>query len=105
MIKQPDELAQLRVQVATLTARLAELEAPPVVPEGWEVDRRDDLWTLLMVYEGEDITRSPCAYIDRDGWLCTYDGDVPWAALVALEYAHRTDQRPPHAGDAAGGEL
>ena len=86
-----------------LRERVAALESPPVVPEGWRVKQDESgAWKLWLVHEGEDIPDSPCARLDRQCWVQALDGEsmvAPWGALVALEYAHRTDQRPPHAGE------
>lgn len=73
---------ELMRENTALRSRLATLEAPPVVPDGYEVTNgfcaRWNLW-------------SPTA--DRPVVL-----DSP-AALRALAYAIETGQRPPHASD------
>lgn len=88
--------------VQQLRARVAVLEAPPVVPEGWWVVLDITSWDGGWKLRGDGVI-GDVAYVDRDGWLCTVDGEssvAPWSALLALEYAHRTNQRPPHAEDA-----
>lgn len=78
-------------EVTALRARVAELEAAPVVPHGWEVVRLEGAWCLL---DSEGIA------VEADAEGVTHAESAPtWAALRALEYATRTDQRPPHAGD------
>lgn len=96
-------MQELQAQVAALTAerdalraRVAELEAPPVVPEGWAVEWFADspsegVWCL---FDGQGIA----VEADTDG-VTHAEAAAPWAALRALEHAIRTDQRPPHAGD------
>ncbi len=87
-------------EVCQLSKRLAELAAPPVVPEGWEVRLDITSWDRAWRLHGDGV--GPVAYIDGDGWLVIVDGQAnvaPWLALAALEHAHRTGQRPPHAGD------
>lgn len=97
----PTEAAQ---ELYRLRAQVAELEAPPVVPDGWRVKQDNNgQWKLWLVYEeGDNIPDSPCARLDRQSWVQALDGEsmvAPWAALAALEYAHRTGQSPPHKGN------
>jgi hypothetical protein len=75
----------LRTEVVRLTQRLATLEAPPVVPEGWTVKRSNDEdgpWVLM------------CASASSD-----WDKGQRSQALRALTWALEHDQRPPHASD------
>lgn len=85
-----------RERIELLEARIAELEEPPVVPEGWEVT---------------EVIRS-----QRNGWALSCGDSVvgmwypdtgqvrittlaPAEAIRALAWAIEHDQRPPHAGD------
>ncbi len=109
------ELAKLRVEVPNMRERIKELElrglgveTPPVVPAGWSVWRVDhevdhgeyeprwELWA--MDADNEPIV---VAYIDDHGEVLSPGGSASMAALNALFYAHRTNQRPPHEGEVA----
>ncbi len=72
----------------TLRARLAALEAPPVVPEGWELRKigRPE-WRKWEANHNGRWTN----------W-CGHEGDLP--IVRALAWAIEHDQRPPHADDA-----
>ncbi len=95
-------------QCIKLAERIHELEAPPVVPEGWEVNRIDyevdhdeyesrwELWAL-----DSDHVSFMVAYADSFGEVNSPGGSASTTALGALFYAHRTNQRPPHVGEAA----
>jgi len=68
--------------VQQLRASVAVLEAPPVVPEGWDITPKSSDGT-----PGWWITRSPEATV------------TPPAVLRALAWAREHNQRPTHAGD------
>lgn len=71
--------SELLEEITQLRARVAELEAPPVVPRGWEV----------FVMEDDNI------------WALRGEGTNPTRAVAhhALAWAIETDQRPPHEED------
>lgn len=99
-------ITQLEAERDALRARVAELEAPPVVPEGWEVvgvpyqldhDEYETRWELWV----RDVDGGPItvAHVDR-GNVCHPSGiDEPFAAFRALMWAAEHDAIPPHAGD------
>lgn len=74
-------ILDLSERLAKLRARLAALEAPPVVPEGWEVvcGPCTGCWSVYR-YAAENRAKQA-------------------AATRALAWAIEHDQRPPHAGD------
>lgn len=80
-------VVELEAERDALRARVAELEAPPVVPEGWQLRKIGApewrKWDAL-----------------RDGKLtswCGHVGDLP--IVRALAWAIEHDKRPPHAED------
>lgn len=78
-----DELARLRAERDALCARVAELEAPPVVPEGCVV--RKNHYGFWVTYTIPD---------DASEWV-----PLAPATYRALAWAIEHDQRPPHAED------
>lgn len=82
------ELSALRALVAELEAKLATLEAPPVVPEGWRV---------------ESLGRGCVSFRHgTDNASCLL---VPPQILRAMAWAAENNARPPHALDGKeGGE-
>lgn len=71
-----------------LRARLATLEAPPVVPEGWTVQPVCGWWTYSAKGPASEHT---------------FDKAHFPAVLRALAYAIETGKRPPHASDGEDG--
>lgn len=74
------------------------LDAPPVVPKGWEVVKRDQgEWSLFAMSSGElhyCVARS-----FRGSVECSSLVSAPLQALRALGWAVEHDQRPPHEGE------
>lgn len=72
-----------------LRQRVAELEAPPVVPEGWAVRQR-----VARTWPEKELGPWECL------WVGPHPEPRPTAtALRALAWAIEHDTRPPHAGD------
>lgn len=74
--------------IRELRERLATLEAPPVVPEGWTVQPVCGWWTYSAKGPASEHT---------------FDKAHFPAVLRALAWAIENDARPPHAADVKGG--
>ncbi len=77
----------MSAELRTLRARVAELESPPVVPEGWQLRKigRPEWRKWEALHNGK-----------MTSW-CGHGDDLPIARALAWAIEH--DQRPPHAGD------
>lgn len=73
------ETSEAGDEVIALRARVAELDAPPVVPEGWKVESTHGVWMLLAT-DVASVSPPPVAY-------------------RALAWAIENDQRPQHEGN------
>lgn len=91
-----DLTVELETDAATLRARVSKLDAPPVVPEGWEVERNGEYGWLLWA-PGNRVAVEANSHTGIQ--VVTNNLSCPVDALDALLYAGRTNQRPPHAGD------
>lgn len=100
--------------IASLEVRLAALEAPPVVPNGWSVGQwvySPDGWEPSDTAGKWRLRNGPSASTcgtmftvaeeDAAGSVATlwHVPGVPIAALRALAWAIENGQRPPHAAD------
>jgi len=87
-------------ETLALRARVAELEALPVVPIGWEVGQ------FVWSHSRHEWTRKQSPKrswtflkLRDDGSICYRRHRVPAAVYDALAYAVRTGERPLHAAD------
>lgn len=121
------ELSALRARLvameslaSAMEAQIATLEAPPVVPDGWEVSRwvyGPDGWAPSDTDGKWRLSNGPSAATFGDRLTVAEEDTgtsvatlwhvpgVPLAALRALAWAIEHDARPPHASDGKeGGE-
>jgi hypothetical protein len=83
-----------------LRQRVAELEAPPVVPIGWAVGRFVWVPSKYEWTKRESPKRSwTFLKLRADGSICYRRSGVPAAVYAALAHAVRTGKRPIHAAD------
>lgn len=88
--------AESAEELTKLRARVAELEAPPVVPEGWLIE--------LGPADYVELSKDGRMHIGAAGSeLLPYDiapdTQYPLACIDALLWARRTGKRPPHEAD------
>lgn len=99
-----DLAAEVVREAMATRAHLVELEAPPVVPAGWTLEKRNDL-AGIDTWGATDASNDNCVYQLPCGDIARSRGLIPIAVLRAITWAIERNECPPHAGNTHGRSL